>query len=844
MKNLKKTEAINLSIQKEILVDKNNCTYASRNSNPKAPVYWANPEIVCLKQDWWLILNDWNLQEINVFCIPANTFTVKQISTRSDDPNRLDIRILCGDSNFTNTRGAKVSFARYLIKTLPYPSAGKKSKKTVKKSASASKNDFDLLIDEFGSWLLDEGIVKTKKTALSYKSYVKALARGINKVYGKNWFENFPLFYTDDEFAKQSNLYNFTNIFLNGQKQSAKGLAKKNWTNRQSGFKRFINFLESKYSNFNEEDDDFIVDNNETTSSAQLTPTVTRKITDSTVIEELNHQELMNKFKSRAKSWGRYYPDFGSQNGFFYLAKTVNKLFSDANDDRWEKLLEDDFNNNLHIFVGPNKNDYRVFNDVIKMEYLGDGTFRVIFSDGIFTLYTRTSDNKIIPEKTSGGWKDVSIDHIISLDNDLRSKVNSLPTMRKITDLIVDCLNELGIPYKDWRYESKWWKEVYDEISTELAPLRNLLYHEICSLDRQYELMDKSQNSSKGKQAINNDILTIKGGVVVECIDKKATSVVIPEGVTEIGVHAFYERESLKSVVIPSSVTTIGNRAFFGCESLTTIEIPANVRKIGEEAFGRCESLKSVVIPKGVTSIGKYVFSGCTSLESVVIQNGVPSIGKLAFYNCTSLASVEIPESVEAIGEEAFGSCKSLKSVKIPEGTKTISSNAFCDCESLESVVIPSSVTSISEDAFENCTSLEDVEFGCTLAEWKLNGWNETISAKIVKCSDDVWCKPSLLVEEGVVVECLDKTKTYIKIPAGVKRIGYEAFKDCSELMCVVIPTTVTTIDESAFDGCTSLAIVVYKGTKKAWEVIKERLKISKTVPAKVVKCSDGDVAL
>ena len=54
------------------------------------------------------------------------------------------------------------------------------------------------------------------------------------------------------------------------------------------------------------------------------------------------------------------------------------------------------------------------------------------------------------------------------------------------------------------------------------------------------------------------DILVIEDGVLEECTDKSATSVKIPDGVTEIGVYAFSGCTSLSSVVIPSSVTEIG----------------------------------------------------------------------------------------------------------------------------------------------------------------------------------------------------------------------------------------------------------------------------------------------
>ena len=48
----------------------------------------------------------------------------------------------------------------------------------------------------------------------------------------------------------------------------------------------------------------------------------------------------------------------------------------------------------------------------------------------------------------------------------------------------------------------------------------------------------------------------------------------IPDGVTEIGDHAFENCEKLSEVTIPASVTAIGELSFWWCKNLTSVIVP------------------------------------------------------------------------------------------------------------------------------------------------------------------------------------------------------------------------------------------------------------------------------
>ncbi len=120
----------------------------------------------------------------------------------------------------------------------------------------------------------------------------------------------------------------------------------------------------------------------------------------------------------------------------------------------------------------------------------------------------------------------------------------------------------------------------------------------------------------------------------------RITTVIIQEGVTSIGDHAFRDCDNLTSISIPMGLTTIRPSALANCGKLTSIILPNSIISIGAKAFINCINLISIEIPNGVTYISKSMFAGCSGLESIEIPNSINSIDDYAFNNCTSLETV------------------------------------------------------------------------------------------------------------------------------------------------------------------------------------------------------------
>ena len=100
-----------------------------------------------------------------------------------------------------------------------------------------------------------------------------------------------------------------------------------------------------------------------------------------------------------------------------------------------------------------------------------------------------------------------------------------------------------------------------------------------------------------------NGVLTLPWGGYAEMI----TTVVIEDGIHDIGQMAFYALPNLTTVTLGKDVIEIRNYAFKNCASLTTINLDT-VQNICEGAFYGCSALTDVTFAEGVT-IGQWAFS-------------------------------------------------------------------------------------------------------------------------------------------------------------------------------------------------------------------------------------------
>ena len=163
------------------------------------------------------------------------------------------------------------------------------------------------------------------------------------------------------------------------------------------------------------------------------------------------------------------------------------------------------------------------------------------------------------------------------------------------------------------------------------------------------------------------------------------TSITIPDSVTEIGNMAFGGCTSLTVINVATGNPNYAsvNGILYNKDKTAIIcypagkkdknyKIPDGVTSIGISAFYGCVSFNSTTIPNSVTNIGISAFSNCKSLTNITIPNSVTSVDSCAFMGCTSLTSITIPDSVTYIGAYALGYSRiiSLSEIEKIEGFK------------------------------------------------------------------------------------------------------------------------------------------------------------------------------
>ncbi|WP_303835084.1 leucine-rich repeat domain-containing protein [Ruminococcus flavefaciens] len=152
--------------------------------------------------------------------------------------------------------------------------------------------------------------------------------------------------------------------------------------------------------------------------------------------------------------------------------------------------------------------------------------------------------------------------------------------------------------------------------------------------------------------------------------NQNITRIVVSDGITSIGDHAFKYCNALETAALPTTLTKIGDMAFFPdpdesavpttAKGLRELIIPDSVTTIEYGVFINTR-LTSVVVPRTVTSIGTRVFETCIFLTTV--RYGAPILNEFMFTRCTRLENVTLARTVTEIKSHCFNYCDALTQI-------------------------------------------------------------------------------------------------------------------------------------------------------------------------------------
>ena len=303
-------------------------------------------------------------------------------------------------------------------------------------------------------------------------------------------------------------------------------------------------------------------------------------------------------------------------------------------------------------------------------------------------------------------------------------------------------------------------------------------------------------------------------------------TIVIDDGVTNIGWDAFAYCNNLTTVSIPNSVTSIGLGAFSGCNNLTSIIIPSSVTYIGSSAFSHCDGLTSVIIPSSVTYIGKYAFGDCVTLTDIYCHWIYP-VELQGSYVFSDVSKSDCILHVPAGSKQHYEAADEWKEfVNIREDGRASADTLFVGRNDSTKNRVAGNLTWKTRGrtlTISGTGTMSDYDrFGNNKAPWiAYNHWK---TIKRVEINDGVAsigahafydCSgltsvtiPNSVTSIRKAAFCNCQNLTSITIPNSVTSIGDEAFSVCFGLDSIVIPNSVTSIGKAAFAGCLGLTAV------------------------------------
>ena len=322
---------------------------------------------------------------------------------------------------------------------------------------------------------------------------------------------------------------------------------------------------------------------------------------------------------------------------------------------------------------------------------------------------------------------------------------------------------------------------------------------------------------------------TTGNGVFAQCTNLK--EITLPANLTKVGFSSFQGCTSLQKVVFPERSVTINREAFYNCSSLTDIGRPIISSFGGYGVFKNCSSLVSVDFSRstfegvsGSTTVANGSFNGCSNLVTVILPTTCTWFGSNTFYGCTKLKTVRsgntpagelnLPNLTGTLNTGAFYNTAiekitSLGTITTLSGTaSTGEQGVFKNCTKLTSVVLPNTLTTIQIGVFHGCTNLETINFPTSITSIGARAFqNDTKMTGELNLPNLTYIGNAAFYYTGITkILSLGSITAINSDTSAASDAG--AFRACTNLTSVVLPSTCTTLGISSFYNCYALTTI------------------------------------
>lgn len=355
------------------------------------------------------------------------------------------------------------------------------------------------------------------------------------------------------------------------------------------------------------------------------------------------------------------------------------------------------------------------------------------------------------------------------------------------------------------------------------------------------DLVEKYTNKYKRNHLEIKSIEFKDDNLSYKMIDTHSVSVIYSEdykGLTNISIP---EKVYYGGILL--MVVGIETHAFLSCSKLISISIPKSIKLIEMSAFAGCYFEKNNFVNSSKLIESKNRYWGATIIDEDI--NGLLIKKNTIITYRKGITTIIIPETVAGINKDAFcdlvvprehfinkSSCISsdywgariadkevdgllicdnelLKyqgnatDVKIPNGITLIANKAFKGCTFVHSVVIPNSVTHIGREAFSGCSALSTIEIPTSVIFIDEDAFFNTL-----------WYEEqqnNIIYINHILYKNKGNNNINITIKEGTESISPGAFRNCTSLQTVNMPSSVGEIGYDAFYGCSGLKHIEFE---------------------------------